>query len=224
MSPSAFTLPEAVAHRRVTKMNYYESPRGLKAFPKFVGIGSFFSAVEEFLTIVVLRRDVASFVFTLLILFPVFLSVVFFSSKWLDRYWRTDAARELAHFCVYGLAGLMIEWFLIGLSPWSNPDANPILMLGFQLGMFAFWSTVAFVPRLFLLSHERARKARRSILRFYIPYFIFVYVVALAVPANLKFAAIILLIIAGYYAVSICCVKYFVVEFSARKRNPCLDS
>ena len=38
----------------------------------------------------------------------------------------------------------------MGLSPWSNPAANPVLMLAFQTGMFAFWATVATVPRVFL--------------------------------------------------------------------------
>src|SRR6187431_1425256 len=121
----------------------------MKSFAKFIGVGSLFATVEEFLTIVILKHDVGSYVFTLIILFPVFLTIVFFASKLLDKRWHSEAARQFAHFLVFGGAGLMIEWFLIGLSPWSNPDANPLLMLGFQLGMFSFWSTVSFAPRLF---------------------------------------------------------------------------
>jgi hypothetical protein len=189
----------------------------MKRFATFIGIGSLFATVEEFLTVVVLRHDVASYVFTLLILFPVFLTFVFFSSKLLDKLWHTDAGRELAHFCVYGWLGLMIEWFPIGLSPWSNPAANPFLMLGFQLGMFLFWATVAFVPRLFLASNERARKVRKSIVTFYVPYFILVYAVGLSVAADRRFVTIVPLVIIGYLIVSVFCLTYFVRATSARK-------
>jgi len=190
----------------------------MKRFAAFIGIGSFFATVEEFLTVVVLKHDVASYVFTLLILFPVFLTLVFLSSKLLDKLWQTEAGRELAHFCTYGCVGLMIEWFIIGLSPWSNPDANPFLMLGFQLGMFSFWATVAFAPRLFLASNESARRAGKSIVMFYVPYFILVYGVGLSVPAHVRFVTVILLVIAGYLIVNVFFVIYFVRVFTARRR------
>jgi len=40
---------------------------------------------------------------------------------------------------VAGGCGLMVEWFLIGNSPWGNPDAV-------QIGMFAYWSCMVLVP------------------------------------------------------------------------------
>ncbi len=42
----------------------------MKRFLAFLAIGSCFATVEEFLTVVVLRHDVPSYVFTLIILFP----------------------------------------------------------------------------------------------------------------------------------------------------------
>lgn len=191
----------------------------MKRFAAFLGIGSGFATVEEFLTVVLLKHDVKSYVFTLLVLFPVFLSFVYLSSKVLDKLWHTEPRRELAHFCVYGCVGLMIEWFLIGLSPWSNPAANPLAMLLFQLGMFSFWATVAFAPRLFLVSEERPGKIRKSIVAFYVPYFALVYAVGLLVPEHLRFATVSPLVIVGYLVVNIFFVFYFVRAFSQTKRH-----
>lgn len=37
-------------------------------------------------------------------------------------------------FFIYGIIGLAAEWFIIGNSPWANPEA-------FQIGMFVFHAT-----------------------------------------------------------------------------------
>jgi hypothetical protein len=184
----------------------------MKKFLTFLAVGSFFSTVEEFLTVVVLRHDVPSYVFTLVILFPVFLTLVYFSSRLLDRLSAREPARELAHYFAYGIVGLMIEWFLIGLSPWSNPEANPFLMLLFQLGMFSFWASVAFLPRLFTNPQELSRNISRSILKFYLPYFGLVYVVGLSIPPQppeKRFLTIIGLIILGYLSLNLFYAGYF---------------
>ncbi len=188
----------------------------MKTFVTFVVIGSVFATVEEFLTIVVLRRDVPSYLFTLLVLFPTYLSFVYFSSRIIDRLIPREPARNLAHLLIYGFLGLFLEWSLMGLSPWSNPAANPLLMLSFQAGMFAFWATVATAPRVFLDRREQGRHARRWIVRFFVPYFALVYSVGLSVPESLRFATIIPLIIVGYSVVTGLLFKW-VVDLS---RNP----
>ena len=157
----------------------------MKTFVTFVAIGSVFATVEEFLTIVVLRRDVPSYLFTLLVLFPTYLSFVYFSSRIIDRLIPREPARDLAHLLIYGFLGLFLEWSLMGLSPWSNPAANPLLMLAFQVGMFAFWATVATAPRVFLDRRGPSRRARRWIVRFFVPYFALVYGIGLSVPEQL---------------------------------------
>lgn len=189
----------------------------MKKFLKFIAIGSFFSTVEEFLTVVVLRHDLPSYIFTLLILFPVFLTFVYFSSKLLDRLYAGEPARELAHYFAFGFAGLMIEWFVIGLSPWSNPDANPFLMLLFQLGMFSFWASVAFAPRLMTSPQELSRNVSRSILMFYLPCFLLIYVIGLAMPQQppeRRFWTIIPLILFGYLVVNAFFLTYFRAAFA----------
>src|SRR5262249_16673533 len=153
------------------------------------------------------RRDVPSYVFTLVVLFPVFLVLVYASSRFLDRLFRGERTRGLAHLVAYGSFGLLLEWTLMGMAPWSNPRANPLLMLVFQLGMFSFWATVATAPRVFL--DPQGRDARRRILRFYVPYFVVVYVVGLSVRPHARFAVLIPPIILGYLIVTALLVKHF---------------
>src|SRR5215510_9732547 len=55
---------------------------------------------------------------------------------------------ELSFSAVSGGTGLMVEWFLIGLSPWNSFGPDPLVSTLFQLAMFSFWGSVAFVPRI----------------------------------------------------------------------------
>lgn len=200
-------------------MSLVEGTR-LKNYLTFLLAGTFFSTVEEFLTVVVLRQDVPAYVFTLVVLFPVFLTFVFLSGRILDRVLLDRPYRESAHFVAYATIGLLIEWFAIGLSPWSNPDANPLLMALFQLGMFSFWGTVAFAPRLFIRSDDISVRARRSILGFYLPFFLIVYLVALTVPEQLRFATTIILILIGYYVVTVLLIRYLWQSSPSLHRDP----
>jgi hypothetical protein len=174
----------------------------VRRFVTFIAIGSAFATVEEFLTVVVLRHDVPSYLFTLLVLFPSYLTFVYLFSQSLDRLAPHHPGRDLIHLLTSGGLGLLLEWTLMGLSPWSNPAANPLLMLGFQLGIFAFWATLATAPRAFLDPSAPGRDARRGTLRFYVPYFAMVYVVGLSVPQRWRFGTIIPLIIVGYSVVA----------------------
>lgn len=190
----------------------------MKKFLEFVLIGSFFATVEEFLTVAVLRRDIAAYFFTLLILFPLFLTFVWLTSPLLGKLVPRQPAKEITIFCVYGLIGLSIEWFIIGLSPWSNPSANYLLMSIFQLGMFSFWATVAFAPRIFVTTGEISRNTKRAILKFFIPYFLVSYGIAFLVPERLKFITIIALIIIGYLTLNAFYIRYF-LRLSKQQAN-----
>lgn len=182
----------------------------MRDFLRFVGMGSIFATVEEFLSVLVLRGDVGAYVFTLVFLFPAFLTIVWLTGQRLRRLVASRFAYELIHFFFYGLIGLLIEWFAIGLLPWSDPEANPLLMLVFQLGMFSFWATVAFAPPLFVNPDERSRNTRRELLKFYIPYFVVACTLALLAPAPVKFALIIGSIIFGYLFLNVFYARYFV--------------
>jgi hypothetical protein len=174
----------------------------VRRFVSFLAIGSAFATVEEFLTVVVLRHDVPCYLFTLLVLFPTYLTVVYIFGRSLDRLVPDQAARDLVHLLATGGLGLLLEWTLMGLSPWSNPAANPLLMLGFQVGMFTFWATVATAPRAFFDQSGPGRDARRRILRFSVPFLAVVYVVGLSVPRRWRFGTVIPLIVVGYSVVA----------------------
>lgn len=57
----------------------------------------------------------------------------------------------LLYTVLVGLSGLMVEWLLIGNSPWGNPDAS-------QMGLFAYWACMALVPFMFWIE-KRAVQA-----------------------------------------------------------------
>jgi hypothetical protein len=176
----------------------------------FLAVGTLLSTVEEFLTVVVLRGDVGAYVVTLLGLFPVFLTLVWFCGRWIDRRLSHEPTRQSVHFFAFGLVGLMFEWFVIGLSPWSNPGANPLLMSVFQLGMFSFWATVAFVPRLWVSENEIDRRTARAVMKYFVPYFAMVYVAVALVPESTRFGTVIVLIVLGYSALNVVYLRHFV--------------
>ena len=61
---------------------------------------------------------------------------------------------------IHGLAGLLlVEWAIMGHAPGSVPDVA--LAVIFQAGMFAWWSTIAAMPR--LLAHPLSMPWRRAI-------------------------------------------------------------
>ncbi len=92
-------------------------------------------------------------------------------------------------------------------------------MFIFQLGMFSFWATVAFAPRIFIGSGETSQNTRRSILKFYIPYFLVSYGISFLVPNELKFITIIALIIIGYLTLNVFYIRYF-LRLSKQQANP----
>lgn len=185
-------------------------------FLKFIAIGSYFAIVEEFLTLVVLKHDIGSYVFTLLVVFPVFLTFVWSSSFLIDRAVRSEPVRELVHFFAYGFVGLLFEWFVMGLSPWGMwGKANPLVLLVFQAGMFSFWVTVAFGPRLLTGAHELSKKASKALLTFYVPYFLVVYQVSFLASEKWKFGTIVGLVLLGYLFLNVFYVRYFLASFAA---------
>lgn len=177
----------------------------MQKYLAFLAIGSFFSTIEEFLTIVAVRHDKPTFVFTTIIVWPVVLSIVYWTSRLLDRRFPTEQSREVAHLVVYGAVGLLTEWFLMAphLAPWRMLGQAPVLLvLLFQLGMCAFWTTVTTAPRLFLNADESHRRTRKRILRFYLPFFLVVYAIVFAIPDRARLWPTVWLIVLGHLIVN----------------------
>ena len=64
---------------------------------------------------------------------------------------------------IHGLLGLiMIEWNIMGNTPWSM---EPLIAVIAQLGMFAWWGTIAAMP--YFLQHEAAGDLKKKILWLY---------------------------------------------------------
>jgi hypothetical protein len=127
---------------------------------------------------------ISSHLFTFLVLFPSYLTVVYLLGRFLDR---------LAphHLLASGGLGVLLVWTLMGLSPWSDPAANLLHMLGLQLGVFSFWAFVATAPRVFLDASCPGRDAGRRIVRIYVPCLAMAYAVGLSVPQPWRLGIII---------------------------------
>jgi hypothetical protein len=182
-----------------------------RSLSRFLAIGTLLSTTEEFLTIVLLRGDIKTWLFTLLILFPVSLVSIYVTGAALARTRLRQQSIDSIRFLISGGVGLAIEWFIIGLSPWSNPSANPIVMSLFQLGMFSFWASVGFVPWLFVQDDTLAVTTRNSLLRFFVRYFTAVFVAAILTPRRLRFALIIPTVILGFMVVAGKCIRYILL-------------
>lgn len=57
------------------------------------------------------------------------------------------------HYCIWGLVGLLFEWFFIGHFPWSY---------AVQIGLVTYWAGVFAAPLLFLLPSQRSLRLRAA--------------------------------------------------------------
>lgn len=156
--------------------------------PKFLLIGLFIAFLEEFITQGVLKRSLLGWIVPTVFAFLPFLVAVHLIRNVLHS--RMAKPRSvLAHYVVAGGIGLGIEWFIIGLSPWSNLSVDPLLMLIFQLGMFSFWGTVGFAPELLLDQWAPVARVRKWYGRFLVAGFAFIYLVTFSTPREAQFGA-----------------------------------
>jgi len=115
---------------------------------KFFLYGLAVAGLEEFITQGVLKGSYFSWVFTL-IPFVVFLGIAGCARAVLHKLVKGWRAAALYH-AVTGGIGLAVEWFIIGLSPWSDRSSPCLLIALFQASVFSFWGTVALAPHILL--------------------------------------------------------------------------
>jgi hypothetical protein len=179
----------------------------LKPTPKFYVIGLSVAFLEEFITQGVLKRNLVGWIIPAIIAFLPFLIVARLLGKRLEK--RLIESRAiLAYYLIAGFIGLMIEWFLIGLSPWSNPAADPLLMVIFQLGIFSFWGGVAFAPKLILDVRDSVSRVRRWYKRFLVFGFVSIYLVTFSASRDAKFVAGIGSVLATFLILNFFYFKY----------------
>jgi hypothetical protein len=129
---------------------------------EFFLYGLTIAALEEFITQGVLKESYFVWIFTLLP-FAVFLGIMGCFWAVLHRL----AAEWLAvvvYYLAAGAIGIAVEWFLIGLAPWSDRTSPPVLVAVFHAGMFSFWGTVALAPRILLDDRPQVAGFRRRFL------------------------------------------------------------
>jgi hypothetical protein len=101
----------------------------------------------------------------------------------------------------------MIEWFLIGLVPWGS--GHPILMFMLQLGIFSFWGSVAFAPRILMDSREKIIHFKQGFKRILIFGYTLIYFIALTTtPIEKRFGYTISAVILFFLALNIVYYKY----------------
>ncbi len=120
----------------------------------FVLIGVLTAAVGELQFSVFIRGDWAnlrgSMVFN-----AAYLIGAFAVTRLLFRLLPRRAA-FLVSVALAAVAGLGVEWFLIGNSPWGNPAAS-------QIGMAAYWACLVVVPLIAIEPDARLRPLKRTI-------------------------------------------------------------
>ena len=154
--------------------------------PRFYAIGLAVALLEEFITQGVLKRSPVGWIIPTFIAFLPFLIVVRQINKILDRR-MVEFKAVLAYYVISGVIGLTIEWLIIGLSPWSNPAANPLLILILQVGIFSFWSSVALAPKLLLDRRASIVRVRRWFKLFLTFGFVSIYVLTLLASRETRF-------------------------------------
>ena len=179
---------------------------------KFFLYGLAIAALEEFITQGVLKESYFLWIFTLLP-FAVFLGLA--GCVWAVLH--NFAAGWLAvvpYYLAAGTMGIAVEWFLIGLSPWSDRTSPAALIAVFHAGMFSFWGTVALAPRILLDSRPRVARLRRRFLRAFAFLGVVTYVLTFAAKIvaaenDAQFLASIGPIIVTFLTMNVFYVQYF---------------
>lgn len=182
-------------------------PAMLRPGFKFYLIGFTVAGLEEFITQGVLKNNLGGWIIPTIIAFVPFLIIVRTIGQFLDR--RLSEQRAgFVYYLVAGGIGLAVEWFLIGLSPWSNPNGPYLAMLALQLGMFSFWSGVAFTPRLLLDKREFVSRVRGRFKIFLMFGMGAIYGITFAVPGKARFPASIVSVLVTFLSMNFYYLQY----------------
>jgi hypothetical protein len=164
-------------------------------------LGSLFATLGEFLFCVLVRQSVPDYLFTLAA-YPVIVALAYLPLRWLERRMPSELSADVAVYAAAGLLGLAIEWFVIGNSPWANPDAN-------NLGMFAFWATVLAMPRLILDARPTLRRVRRAAAGAFAAYSVLALTVGVLTPQPLRMFVLVWVVVLGYSGMNLFFVGAF---------------
>ncbi len=121
-----------------------------------------FSVVMEF-QINVLIKDAPANMIGVIFLYSVLGVVMYYTFPWIMRRFSSAQRGFWTSLTIHGLIGLVaIEWSIMGNTPWSS---DPFFSLIAQLGMFAWWGTIAAMP--YMLQHPAAAIYKKKLLWYY---------------------------------------------------------
>ena len=181
----------------------------MKRFLLTLVLGSLFATLGEFLFCVLVRQSVPDYLFTLAA-YPVILALAYGPLRWIERRMPGPLAADVGVYAFAGLAGLAIEWFIIGNSPWANPDAN-------DLGMFAYWATVLAMPRLLLDQRAYLRPVRRAAAVAFAAFSAAALLIGLLTPQALRLFVLVWVVVIGYAGMNLFFLRAF---FLTSKHSP----
>ena len=187
-----------------------------KPASKFLLVGLLVAGLEEFITQGVLKNSYAGWILPTIVAFLPFLLIVRCVGEILMRR-LSESGAILIYYLTAGGIGLLVEWFLIGLSPWRDPGAPALLMLIFQLGMFSFWGGVAIAPQLILDKRDSVSRVRKSYLRFLIGGMAVIYGLTFLVPEKARFLTSIVSVLATFLGLNLFYFQY-IRAFGWRER------
>jgi hypothetical protein len=179
-----------------------------KQYFKFLGVGLFIAYTVEFILKSQFAGNATPKIFLMVLIFyPVYLTLVYFSSKLIDSVVRKRFIADLVYYATYGFIGLfIIEWILLNNSPAGNPNAN-------QLGMFGFWAAVALIARIFIDHRQGLEKIKRNIKFSYVAYLIVAFIGKFALPGFLGFAFSIYFFVAYFVVLNLLFIPYFKMSY-----------
>ena len=181
----------------------------MKQFLLTLVLGSLFATLGEFLFCVLVRQSVPDYLFTLAA-YPVILALGYGPLRWIERRLPGPLAADVGVYALAGLAGLAIEWFIIGNSRWANPDAN-------DLGMFAYWATVLAMPRLLLDRRAYLRPVRRAAAVAFAAFSAAALLIGLLTPQALRLFVLVWVVVIGYAGMNLFFLPAF---FLTSKHSP----
>ncbi len=173
-------------------------------FLRTLVLGSLFATLGEYLFCVLVRHSVADYLFTLAA-YPVILALAWAPTRWIERHAPTRLQADLAIYLLAGLVGLAIEWFVIGNSPWANPEAN-------DPGMFCYWATVLAMPRLLLDRRIYLRHVRVEAAIAFLLYAALALAIGHATPEPLRLFVLVWTVVLGYAGMNLFFVRALILE------------
>ncbi len=181
-------------------------------FLKTLVLGSLIATLGEFLFCVLVRQSLPDYLFTLAA-YPFILAVTYTPLRWIEQRMPSELSADVAYYAVAGLTGLAIEWFVIGNSPWANPEAN-------DLGMFAYWATVLAMPRLLLDARPRLRPVRRAAAVAFAAYAAAALTLGFLTPQPLRLFVLVWVVVLGYTGMNLFFVRAFRRVWKAPRGGP----